>query len=176
MHARRKETRDVCVGQVGPANSQTPVCPPPRHLLSLSFSSSSSCPASSSPSSSTSSTTVAFLSASAHAPSSKRNVWVYTRILYAMYRRTTLLVRVYRLGFTRRGRETAGVFTISLETRRERNLEKGTFQITGKLLIPLSRASFRISCLLEIGGGVVKDLVVFDKYLQQRVSDILGFI
>lgn len=100
-----------------------------------------------------------------------------TRVYYtAMYRRTTLLVRVYRLGFTRRGRETAGVFTISLETRRERNLEKGTFQITGKLLIPLSRASFRISCLLEIGGGAVKDLVVFDKYLQQRVSDILGFI
>lgn len=73
-------------------------------------------------------------------------------------------------------RKRNGVFTISLETRRERNLEKGTFQITGKLLIPLSRASFRISCLLEIGGGVVKDLVVFDKYLQQRVSDILGFI
>lgn len=154
----------------------------PRHrsVLSLSFSSSSSCPASSSLSSSTT-VVVAFLPAAcAHAPSSKRDVWVYisrTRV----YRTPTMYVctREWRYSYAIRFRakrkrscsKRRGVFTISLETRR--NLEKGTVPNHWETSYPLvASLSFRISSAFSKSGEeeVVKDLVSCSINIYNRAS------
>lgn len=154
----------------------------PRHrsVLSLSFSSSSSCPASSSLSSSTTVVVAFLLAACAHAPSSKRDVWVYisrTRV----YRTPTMYVctREWRYSYAIRFRakrkrscsKRRGVFTISLETRR--NLEKGTVPNHWETSYPLvASLSFRISSAFSKSGEeeVVKDLVSCSINIYNRAS------
>lgn len=154
----------------------------PRHrsVLSLSFSSSSSCPASSSLSSSTT-VVVAFLPAAcAHAPSSKRDVWVYISRA-RVYRTPTMYVctREWRYSYAIRFRakrkrscsKRRGVFTISLETRR--NLEKGTVPNHWETSYPLvASLSFRISSAFSKSGEeeVVKDLVSCSINIYNRAS------
>lgn len=151
---RRKETRDVCVRQVGPASSQTPVCPFPLFFFLFFLSS-------------------LFITLffhdrcrcvpprrSAHAPSSKRDVWVYISRA-RVYRTPTMYVctREWRYSYAIRFRakrkrscsKRRGVFTISLETRR--NLEKGTVPNHWETSYPLvASLSFRISSAFSNRG------------------------
>lgn len=172
---RRKETRDVCVRQVGPASSQTPVCPFPLFFflfflsslfITLFFHDH---------------VVVAFLPAvCAHAPSSKRDVWVYISRA-RVYRTPTMYVctREWRYSYAIRFRakrkrscsKRRGVFTISLETRR--NLEKGTVPNHWETSYPLvASLSFRISSAFSKSGEeeVVKDLVSCSINIYNRAS------
>lgn len=117
---------------------------------------------------------------SAHAPSSKRDVWVYISRA-RVYRTPTMYVctREWRYSYAIRFRakrkrscsKRRGVFTISLETRR--NLEKGTVPNHWETSYPLvASLSFRISSAFSKSGEeeVVKDLVSCSINIYNRAS------